>query len=263
MKKPQLLSNDEYDLSTLDYDKDDWYISIKRDGVRAEITNEGIKNRSLKILRNTKMQDYFKSVYENLPEGIVLEAEIYADGVPCREMAGICNSIDKEVPEGTKLYIFGLYNKYLNFEHRLGTLYTIDEQLLIDSKRYEIVSQIKVSSYEEVMTYYESFLQKGFEGAVLMNGSSKYKEGRLTVKSQAGYKIKPSREDDLEIIGVTERMLNTNESMTNELGHSYKRNTVDAKEGTGIAACFICKFGDGETNVTITGTEESRREIWS
>jgi hypothetical protein len=42
--------------------------------------------------------------------------------------------------------------------------------------------------------------------------------------------MKPFKEDDLKIIDVTERMENTNESQINELGQSYKRNTVDAKK---------------------------------
>jgi len=47
------------------------------------------------------------------------------------------------------------------------------------------------------------------------------------------------------------------------LGRSFKRNTVDAKEGTGIAATFICKLPNGETTkVSLTGDEAFRREIW-
>jgi len=262
--KPQLLSNDEYDLSTLDYKKDNWYISIKRDGVRAEITNKGIKNRSLKILRNSKIQEYFKKIYESLPDDIILEAEIYADSTPCREMAGICNSLDKDVPEDTKLYIFGMYHPTRTFEERKEELDYINVAILpMDNTKFKIVEQILVHSYKEVMKYYNSFIEQGFEGAVLMNGSGKYKEGRVTVKQQIGYKIKPIREDDLEIVGVTERMENTNESQTNELGRSYKRNTVANKIGTSIAAAFICKLPNGNTTkVTITGTEETRREIW-
>ena len=68
---------------------------------------------------------------------------------------------------------------------------------------------------------------------------------------------------DLPILDVTERFLNTNESKKNELGQSFKRNTVDAKQGTGIAATFVCKLPNGETTkVTITGNEAYRRDIW-
>ena len=259
MKKPMLLSNDEFDLKQLDYSN--MYISIKRDGVRAETTNAGIKNRSLKILRNSKMQEYFREVFEALPEDVTLEAEIYADGIPCRKMAGVCNSLDKDIPKGTKLYIFGIYDETADFEERMGLLHRV-EDLYLSGDRYSIVFQEKIYSEFQARAFYKGALALGFEGAVMMDGSKKYKEGRVTINQHIGFKLKPHKEIDLKIIGVTERFLNTNESQTNELGDSFKRDTVDAKESTGIAATFICEYKGLETKVTITGEEDSRREIW-
>ena len=254
-----LLSNDEFDPKELDYTN--MYISIKRDGVRAEITNEGIKNRSLKILRNPKVQDRFRHFFESFGPHCILEGEIYSDSLPCREIAGICNSKDRDVPDDLKLCLFGMYDTMLNFverNHILGALYRT-----LKNDDVELVIQHRVHNYQEAIDFYDEALNNGFEGAVLMDGSKKYKEGRVTIKQHIGYKLKPSKEEDLEIIGVTERMENLNESLKNELGQSYKRNTVDAKRGTGIAACFVCKYNGLETNVTITGDEESRREIWA
>jgi len=258
MKKPMLLSNEEYDLKTLDYTN--MRESKKRDGVRAEVTNKGILNRSLKILRNSKVQEYFREIYEQLPDGIIVEAEVYSDTNPCRIVAGICNSLDKDLPADLKLYFFGMYDSELSFDERHKKLL---EFKFLSSNKSVIVEQHPVKSYEDAIAYYDACIDDGYEGAVLMDGTKKYKEGRVTIKQHIGYKIKPSRTDDLLIIGVTERMLNTNESQTNELGHSYKRNTVDAKQSTGIAATFICKMDSGEEpKVTITGEESFRREIW-
>ncbi len=254
-----LLSNDEYNLEDIDYTE--MYISIKRDGVRAEITNQGIKNRSLKILRNKKIQEFFKNTCRNLPDDIILEAEIYCDGVPCREMAGICNSLDKEVPEETKVYIFGVYDKDATFTERIAILNKIEE-LYLEGCDHKIVTQLEVNSKESVELMYNTFIEEGFEGAVIMDGRKKYKEGRVTIKQHIGYKLKNFQEDDFEIIGVTERLENTNESEINELGHKFKRNTVFNKKSTGIAATFIVKLPNDKTSgVTITGTEKFRKEI--
>lgn len=259
--KPMLLSNDEFDLKSLDYSN--MYISIKRDGVRAEITNEGIKNRSLKILRNKNIQEHFREIWSNLPDDVILEGEIYSDELPCRKIAGICNSLDKEVPESMKLYIFGIYNPTIPFEGRIEMLIEIENILPMNTK-FEIVEQEKVNSYEECIELYNQFIEQGYEGAVLMDGTKPYKSGKVTIKEHIGFKLKPTREDDLEIIDVNERFENTNESQINELGYKFKRNTVDAKEGTGLAATFTCKLPNGEeTKVTITGDEESRRKIWT
>jgi len=256
-KKPQLLSNDEYDLNDLDYSS--MFISKKRDGVRSQITNEGLFGRSLKKLRNINIQNFFKEIWSKLPDSIILEAEIYADNLPCREIAGICNSKDKEVPENLKLCLFGIFSEH-RFITRIIELKDAVEK--IDSDKYIIVEQIKIFSAEEAQEYYDKFIAEGFEGAVMMDGSKNYKQGRVTINQHIGFKMKPHKETDLEIVGVTERFLNTNESHKNELGQSFKRNTVDNKESTEIAACFICKYKDTTTKVTITGDENFRREIW-
>ena len=262
--KPQLLSNDDYELEDLDYTN--MYISIKRDGVRAELSNEGIHNRSLKKLRNEKVQDWFKPIWSKLPKGVIVEAEITDGVLPCRTIAGICNSDDRDIPEGLKLYVFGLVDDELNFEDRLDKLYEIMSRIKIKNKsnRFQLVKQYPVTSTTAVNYYYNKFIKNGHEGAVLMDGSKMYKHGRVTIKQHIGFKIKPHREDDLEIIGVNERFENTNERLTNELGRSYKRNTVDAKKPTGIAATFDCKLPNGkECKVTITGEESFRREVWN
>jgi hypothetical protein len=130
-------------------------------------------------------------------------------------------------------------------------------------ERFEIIDQIRIYSAVEAMRNYNKFIAEGFEGSVLMDGRKSYKQGRVTINQHIGFKIKPHTEIDLPIIGVTERFLNLNVSEKNELGHSFKRNTVDAKEGTGIAATFICQLPNGETTkVSLTGEEAFRREIW-
>jgi len=260
-KKPMLLSNDTFDLETLDYTN--MYESIKRDGVRGEVSRDGLLGRSLKQFRNTKLNEYFTdfiNLVDDYYEDEIFEGEVYCDGIPCREMAGICNSLDKDIPAGTKLYIFGVVDLELSFEARIKKLSFIQ-----NTDKIKIVVQHRVNSAAQAKAMYEMFLSQGYEGAVLMDGSKLYKQGRVTINQHIGFKLKPHKEEDLEILGVNERFLNTNESQKNELGQSFKRNTVDAKEATGIAATFNCLMADGktETKVTITGTEAERRAVWS
>jgi len=260
MKKPMLLSNDEYDLNDLDYIE--MFGSKKRDGVRSETSNKGILNRSLKVLRNAKMQKYFEEVYINLPDGIILEAEIHSNTLPCREIAGLCNSLDYDVPNDLKLYIFGIYDIEKTFKERIQLLKEIENKYL-KGDRYEVVPQILVTSAEDAEKFYQEALKEGYEGTVLMDGRKKYKQGRVTINQHIGFKLKPHKEMDLLITGVTERMENLNKSKTNELGQSYKSNNVDMKKSTGVAATFICKLPNGETTkVPLTGDEAFRREIW-
>ena len=257
--KPMLLSNDDYDLNTLDFQF--MFASRKRDGVRAEVTREGLKGRSFKLFKNKNLQPFFKEVFENLPDDIIIDAEIYCEGMPCREIAGICNSNDKEIPENMKLYMFGIYHG-CGFSNRIDLLIGVVKKYCKRHKCH-IVKQTQVDSAIKAQEFFDNAIKDGYEGAVLMDGVGQYKCGRVTINEGIGYKMKPFREDDLLIIGVTERMENLNESQTNELGRSFKRNTVDAKKETGIAATFICKIDDELTvRATITGTEEYRRYVW-
>jgi len=260
MKKPMLLSNDEFDIESLDYTE--MFQSKKRDGVRVEVSNQGLLNRSLKVLRNIKVQEYFKKTYENLPANVIIEGEVHGDGIPCRVIAGVCNSDAHDIPKGLKLYLFGVFDKEKTFTERMVLLNDICKS--IQSDRHEIIEQVRVHSAKEVTDNYNKYIEEGFEGSVLMDGRKQYKEGRVTILQHIGFKIKPHAEIDLLILDVTERFLNLNESQTNELGRSFKRNTVDAKEGTGIAATFICQMPDGKTTtkVSLTGEEAFRREIW-
>ena len=143
-----LLSNDEFDIESLDYTE--MFQSKKRDGVRVEVSNKGLLNRSLKVLRNIKVQEYFKNVYENLPEGIILEAEVNANDIPCRIIAGVCNSDAHDIPAGLKLYLFGIFieNNERSFLLRYEKLKLICKQYC-KGDRYEIIEQVRVYTAKE------------------------------------------------------------------------------------------------------------------
>lgn len=260
MYKPMLLSNDDFDLESLDYSC--MYGSFKRDGVRAVVSNKGIVGRSLKQMSNKKLQVWFKEICDSMPNGIILDAEIHSDTLPCRTIAGICNSLDYDIPQDLKLYIFGIYDPQKNFQQRLNWLFS-DIWSVLPGDRYELVNQNKLKSAEEVKKFFDMAIDMGYEGVVLMDGRAKYKCGRVTIKEHIGFKMKPHKEEDVLIVGVTERLENTNESKINELGYKYKKNTVNAKRGTGIAAAFICKLHNGENcKVPLTGSEADRSDIW-
>jgi len=125
------------------------------------------------------------------------------------------------------------------------------------------VNQIVVKSKEEIEQLFELALKHDYEGLILKDIKGRYKFGRGTINEALCFKVKPFESFDAKIIGITQRFENTNDSFKNELGQSVKRNTLDAKEGTGIASTFIVAYGDHEVKPVITGTEEFRKEIWA
>lgn len=263
--KPQLLSNDEFGLDDLDYTA--MVASFKHDGVRVECTKEGLFNRSLKELPNKELQEYFREFYETIPEDIVVEGEIWHLHKPCREIAGICNSLHggKDL-DGMMIMLFDLADLNRDDLTALGrniVLSTYYMKKWIESPKISLIHHIYVEDPVSVADFYEEAIKQGFEGLVLNDFRKTYKRGRVTINQHIGFKIKPEKEEDLEIIGVNERFINTNESEINELGHKYKRNTVNDKQPSGLAGTFLCRLPNGnETKVTCTGTKEERKEMW-
>lgn len=256
-----LLSNDEVDVPRLDYST--MFASYKLDGVRILITRDGLLSRSLKPIRNTLINKKFGVLCSMLMPEEILECELYYKDLPCRITAGIVNSHCKD-PLDLKLYCFDYYNSNLpslDFLHRYSMYREYCRMSNIEL--IEPIIQHRVVSYLEVEDMFRIATNTDKEGLVLKCYSKPYKPGRVTIKQGIGYKIKPHKEEDLEIIGVLERMENTNESQINELGGSFKRNTKDAKKRTGIASCVVCKLPEGgTTKVTLTGDETYRRRVW-
>jgi len=258
--RPQLIHNDEVDFSTLDYSSNNYIAMIKRDGVRCELTRDSCLTRGLKPFRNR----YFNKWVEDIQlyvkfVGDLVEGEIYSDTTPCRELAGILNSDEKELPPDLKFYAFDRYHAELPYGSRRKTL-----EILSNCPKAVVCEELSIPNYKVLSILYEASMRDGYEGLVLYNLDSRYKRGRVTKNQSIAHKMKPSKEEDLLIVGVTERMENTNESKINELGNKFKRNTVGNKLPTGIAACFIARMpGSNETTkVTITGEEEFRRSVW-
>ena len=258
--KPMLISNKKMDFKEATYPL---IVTKKYDGVRVEVTNKGLYNRSFKKMGNKELQAKFEALCYDVPEGVALEGEVYKDGVEPYVIGGVCNrsKADSDV-DGYKIMLFDRYDtndKGRDWSYRRAILDMYDD--LHDD--VEVVKTWVVNSYEELMTLYKETLDEGLEGLVVVNPKGVYHEGRVSNRMNIIYKLKPFVTQDLPILGVNERMRNTNESLTNELGHSYKRNTVDAKEGTGLAATFLCRLPNGkDVKVTITGSEDYRKGVW-
>lgn len=259
--KPMLLNNEEVLIEDIDFNKE-WYCSIKLDGVRIELSREGVFGRSLKKIRNVKVQEAFKDYCSNIPEDVVIEAELWSPSLPCHLISGVVNRKDEELPIDLRAYCFDAYLcDSKSFEQRLEFIELFNKNN--NCERVTTIRQLNVNNKEELQHYFNKLvIDHKNEGLVVKNVNSPYKKGRVTTREAIGYKLKPFKEQDVKIVGVNERMINTNESLVNELGHSYKRNTKDAKVGSGIAGTITVINSEGvEFKASLTGSEDERREI--
>ncbi len=260
---PQLLSNDSFKLEDINFSNK--FISKKRDGVYGFLCKRGLLGRSLKRMANPKIQEYFMSIYNKIPNNLLLIGEVYSHGHLIGDIAGRCNSkLGKELLDNTKIYIFGLFdsnNPNMVFSDRYKVLKNLNN--VFNDEKIKLVEQVRVFNKKEAEEYYNKCLDDGYEGSVIMDGDNIHKFGRLTIKSNQGFKLKPKRPDDLKIIAVNERMINLNESEIDERGYKFKKSSVNNRIGSGIAGTFTCLLDNGlETKITINGTELFRKKIW-
>ena len=287
MFKPHLAPNQQIDLETIDYSRG-YYASTKLDGVRLIIKSGKLFTRSLKPLPNKQLNDKFeplRSYTENYL--IMLDGEIYAEGVPfgliisccmtqdytdkkaIRSWENLCNEYEvdytrKDVLNLLKFYIFdcvelGAYSD--RFSNRYAC-YTV-----IAKRNPDLITRVYqriAFNADEVRTMFKNVLKCGYEGLMLKSFDCPYKFGRSTIKEGTVYKIKPYISVDERIVGITQAtVVNPDAPRTvNELGRTVTSKLKENRILIPRAACFIVNYEGHKLEVAIGQTEAVRDDIW-
>ncbi len=237
--------------------------SKKLDGIRVIFFKTGeMFSRSLKPIRNVQLHKRFAKLKELAKRtNTTFDGEFYSHKLTFQEITSQVMSMDKPIDDTLEFHCFDcIVNDEPNmpFESRYVHFFNTLQNIPF----IKIVNHYYATNKEQIDIMFEKALKKGYEGLILRNPQGRYKYGRSTEREGFLLKIKPFKTFDAQIIDVVERMENLNESETNELGESFKRNTVDAKKGTGVASAFIVNYEGKEMKVTLTGPEYKRHMIW-
>jgi len=258
--KPMLAPNDIINIDEITYPV---LVSKKLDGIRCIFYDGKMLSRSLKPIRNKKLQERFKHLAElSKTDGVIFDGELYSEKLNFQEITSCVMSYDKEIPNGLTFYCFDCIKDFDEpFEDRVDRIQEYRTKSLCG---FKIVEQDKVSNSTRLNRLYSHYTEiLDGEGIIIRDPRGKYKLGRATLKEGLIYKMKRYYTFDAEIIGVEERMENVSESYTNELGQSQKHRCKEDMKPTGIASAFIVKMEDGtEQKVSLTGTERERTRIW-
>lgn len=258
--QPMLAPNDKVDLSSIGYPL---LASYKLDGIRCIFKDGQMLSRSLKPIRNVQLQKRFAHLIKKSSSGIILDGELYSHDLTFQQITHFVMSEDTgdELPESIKFHCFDFLiddNRSVEFQFRVNQY----AKMLKDDKKCVCVGQTLVRNKIEVEDMFEDALKAGYEGLILKNPNGEYKFGRGTINEGLIFKVKPFQTYDLPIMDVFERMENTSESHTNELGHSQKSHCIADMKPTGIAAGFVTEYNGMPMKVTLTGDEAFRRGIW-
>ena len=285
---PHLSPNEQVDLDSIDYSRG-YYASTKLDGIRLLIKDGLITTRSLKSLPNKQLNEKFESLrsYTERYTPLLLDGEIYAEGVPFQLIMSCCMTQDytdkkaiksweklcsdhevdftrEEVLDLLKFYIFdcvddNTYNS--QFSNRYGAYSFVAEEfpdLIIK------VQQKIVTSVDEVRTMFKEVLKCGYEGLMLKSFDCPYKFGRSTIKEETVYKVKPYISVDERIVGITQAtVVNPDAPKTvNELGRTVTSKLKENRILIPRAACFVVNYEGHSLDVAIGQTEAVRDDIW-
>lgn len=257
----------------------------KLDGIRCLKVNGQILTRKFKPLPN----DHIRSTLERiLPDGIDGEVMVLATP-PKTEHTFFDDEVSAIVDLGQKQATFneiqsGVMKKagtpnfiFYAFDYVSGELekpYTerVDELSkwfnalpVTDQKRIRILEPVVISSPQELSLLETKYLADGFEGVMIRHPQGKYKCGRSTLKEGILLKIKQFVDAEAIVLDFEERLHNTNEQETNELGLSKRSSKKDGLVGADtLGNIKVRDISTGlEFHIGSGFDDKIRKEIWS
>ena len=236
------------------------YVSTKFDGLRAVVIDSVVYSRSLKPIRNKHVQRLFGKQEYNGFDGELVVGDIYAKDVFQKTTSGVMSE-DGE-PDVT-FHVFDLWSiPTFDYEYRQRYL---QEILLDEDKEYPSIVYAMIhlcKNIDDLTFFLEHERNVGGEGLICRSPSGIYKYGRSTPKEQLSIKLKFFEVGEFEVIGFEERMHNTNEVTTNELGYKERSSCKENLIPMNTLGSLVLKYGDTEFRCGTGFSDAQRKEIW-
>ena len=236
------------------------YVSTKFDGIRALVIDGVVYSRSLKPIRNKYVQKLFGKPEYNGMDGELVVGDVYAKDVLQKTTSGVMSE-DGE-PDVT-FHVFDLWSiPTFDYEYRQRYL---QEILLDEDKEYPSIVYAMIhlcKNIDDLTFFLEHERNVGGEGLICRSPSGIYKYGRSTPKEQLSIKLKFFADSEFEVIGFEERMHNTNEAKTNELGYTERSSAKDGMQPMNMLGSLVLKYGDSTFKCGTGFNDVQRKEIW-
>jgi len=232
----------------------------KLDGIRALKVNGKLVSRNFKPIPNK----YVRScIEEYFPDGVDGELIVEDSTFQATTSAVMRESGEPSVVYYVFDYVtteFGLLDTYKNRCVNLVTLHSKG----IPFNLYNLILPVMIRDEKELLEFEKKCLADGHEGVMLRTPEGPYKCGRSTVREGYLLKLKRFSDDEATILGVEERMHNTNEAKKDKFGRtersSHKANMVP----TNMLGAFRVQSKKFKNEFSIgTGlTEAQRIDLW-
>jgi hypothetical protein len=156
--------------------------------------------------------------------------------------------------------LVGFKDRWAEAYNRLMTVNWEDTHIVLPEA-------LLIETFEELDSYYQTSLDEGFEGLVLVHKNHEYKFGRSRLKAGTIFKMKEDKEEyDGVVLGVEESTVVKEgiDKTVNELGRSKTSKKKGDRLPSGMAKGFLVEYeGLGTFCVNLNGFDhEARREVF-
>ena len=237
--------------------------SCKIDGIRGTGIDSQAISRSGKLLPNKFIQSWFGTGVANGKDGELVEGPPNNfDDTYDRSYRAVMTI------EGEPDFDFWVFDHPFIEEPFKDRMPKIRVDGKTDDPRIKIVPQIWIDTHEQLENIRKWAVESGYEGLILRDPLSYYKQGRRTLKQGIMLKVKEYLDSEAEVLYCYEQMHNTNEAKINEVGYthrsSHKAGLVPAGTLGGFHVRDIHHPERGEFNVGILKglKAEDRQYIW-
>jgi len=218
-------------------------VSPKLDGIRC-IAGEGAAySRTMKPLPSKQVQELFGNLED-------LDGELIVGPPTDFGVYNLTQShvMSRDKPGDIKYYVFdSLDDTTLPFYQRIEALEA--RVKAIGNPKVRMVGHLPVENYDELVEAERKLLNLGFEGLILNNPISAYKQGRATFKQGIIYKLKRFTDTEAMIIGFKEGMTNNNAQEVDERGYAKRSSSKENKEGAATLGVFVVDWNGMELSV--------------
>ena len=225
------------DPKRIDFDKNDYYVQPKLDGIRCYITKDGMFTRNHKpIVSAPHIFEDVKYVFDDpLWEDIILDGELYNHELKAN-FSKIVSLVRKTKPsaedllESKEKVEYHLYDMFVpgNPDMKFRERYSLCEIFILNNNRAVPVETRQVFSMEHAQDLNQLWLDEGYEGSMIRQ-DAEYQPKR----SWYLQKVKTFVDEEFEIVGFVERVSRSRNGVAHE---EYK---------TGMLGKFIMKMADG------------------
>lgn len=245
------------DTSTLTYPL---YASIKLDGIRVVVLDSVVYSRSMKPIRSKAVQEMFGKPEYNGLDGEILYGDWNAPNVFNLTTQTVMATELKEHFDKSelKMAVFddtsvddGFTQRYQSAQQR-----ALDNEDVITLTQHVIMNEAELTQFEQETLYL------GYEGIMVRSMQGHYKQGRSTAKEGIIGKIKRFSDAEAVVTGFEEKMHNTNEAKTNELGRTQRSQAQEGMVGANTLGALVCECNGIRFTMGSGFDDAGRAEVW-